>query len=155
MPQLPTPFEANLTNHEVTQSNPITVDDQIKTWPFWAYSLSSLIFGPIAGLLIGWQNLKRMGKATEARGFLTKGVVLVTLYLVLMSVIKKQEVLGSIGWFFNLIFPVWIYFGWHKKWLEQNPNHNAWNWSILGWGLLGAVIFLVIAYILTIYFGVG
>lgn len=136
-------------------------------WSFLSMIITSLLFGPIAGLLITWQNLKRLGKRKLGKKFLVGGCLFFFILLFLIPlVIRTLEPLTLFAfpfWIFLITkyysvafivfiisfgLPIWFYFFQLKK---EKQLKTKFSWSILFWALIGLLssFSLLILHIIT------
>lgn len=135
-------------NSQTPVSTPVSVVPQGKEvypWSFFSLLILTLLFGPGAGFLITWQNLKRLQKDKEAKNFLGVGSAILVLIILILVILPENSVITlPITYFFSLLFPCWLYAKHLKKWQQENPGKAKFSWSLLGWSLLGLMITLLI-----------
>lgn len=112
--------------------------------------LISVLCGLPGSYLIVWQNLRRIGRKDVGKKFLIVGgiIVLVTMVVLMFLPISKSLSRG-LGNGLAMIFPLWLYSNYLKQWQQQNPKGAGFSWSLMGWGLLGLILYLVLAFVIS------
>lgn len=143
-------------------------------WPFWSTILASIFFGSISGLLITWQNLKRVGEKELSRKFIIIGgflafiapFVFSSVFLLIKILKGKVGVVYTIDWPFypymisyevlflsvynfilSISFPLWFYLKQRKAGKLQAKV----SWSILLWIIVGFIILSLLNYSLNAF----
>lgn len=120
-----------------------TVEGQSSPWSALSVFIFSILFGPGASYLITWQNLKRIGKTDVTNSFLGLGGVALLAIVIIIYILPEgiAKVIGDIS---AIIFPIWLYHSYQKKYQFDNPKRAKFSWSILGWSCLGVILILAI-----------
>lgn len=129
------------------------VSSQKRPWSQGWMILASVLCGFAGSYLIVWQNLKRIGREDKAKKFLIVGGIIVIAIIVALSLFPIPDSLSNgLGIGLALIFPFWFYSNYLKDWQKQNPKVAGFSWSLVGWGLLGLISYLALAYLVTFLF---
>lgn len=132
-------------------SNPIQASMNSNTkapWSWWSVLVFSLILGFPASYFIVWNNLKRMGKAEEAKKFLMFGGIIVAVVSIgLLYISVPKYVTPNI---LALPFPIWLHTKYLNQWQKDNPGKAKFSWSLIAWGLLGLIIWTALLYLASI-----
>lgn len=115
-------------------------------WSKISMYVVSLFFGIAGGFLLVWQNLKRINKPEEARKFFIWGglITVITTFLVIKFQIKYGYTIG-------FFLAVWFNHFYLDKWMKENPNIKPrFGWSMVGWGILGAIVSVIFAVIIIL-----
>lgn len=101
----------------------------------------TLLFGPVAGVLITHLNLKRLGMTGRSRTILWGGVLGAALF----TIACVRAVPPS--YFTYMLTISWGYYLYAvqepacRQWKSEYPDYSYRSgWSVVGWGVLGAVI---------------
>lgn len=134
--------------------NPISASsDQIykSPWPWWGVIVFSVLFGFPGSFFIVWQNLKRMGKQSEASKFLLFGGIITIIITAGLFLLPFPPTSG-VGNGLAVIFPLWFHYKYFKSWQKDNPGKTKFSWSLVGWGLLGLILYLVLVFLVAAIF---
>ena len=122
-------------------------------WRPKAAGTIAFFFGPLAGALVVVISLRRMRHQQQAKKvmFLAVGISLIEAAIFMVIPDAVGSLVGLAGEItFLLIFPVLMQ-GEFLQWQAAHPDLRASNgWSAVGWGLLGAALFLVIAFLVAV-----
>jgi hypothetical protein len=121
-------------------------------WGPKAVGLIALFFGPVAGAWVVAINLRRMGHKQSARKFLPLALVAAAAECAILAIWIPVALNPFVGlgaeFAFLFIFPVFVkkeFSQWQANYPSAAPSSGR---SAIGWGLLGAVVFIAI-YILA------
>ena len=112
------------------------------------------IFGPLAAGLLTFINFRRLGKERKATLTLLYTFVGSILLFLLLGVMKTEqtEIVGPLVG--NIVCPLLFPFIQKKDfkiWRNQNPQLQPnTGWNSIGWGVIGSVIFFVLALIIAV-----
>lgn len=120
-----------------------------RPWSYIQILAASVLFGLPGAYLIVWQNLKRIGKEDVAKKFLIVGGIIVLLIMTILIFLPVSRTISrGLSNGLAIMFPIWLYLSYLREWQKQNPKGAGFSWSLLGWGLLGLVLYLAIAFII-------
>lgn len=113
----------------------------------------AFFFGPIAGALVSVVSLRRTGHPLRARQIL-RWTIAVAAALALVIILLPD----ALGRLFGLIAEITFYSVYPRlqddefaTWQNANPGIQPANgWGALGWGFLGAALFVVVAILISI-----
>jgi disulfide bond formation protein DsbB len=121
-------------------------------WRPQAAGRIAFFFGPIAGALVAAISLRRMGRQQSAKKLMPLALAVAAVECAILAIWIPVALNPFVGLgaeiAFLFIFPVFM----KKEFSEWQAKHpcampsNGWN--AIGWGLLGAVVFIAI-YILA------
>jgi len=108
----------------------------------------AFFFGPIAGAFVIAGSLRRMGQQKIAKKFLPLALVVATAECAILAIwvpVALHPFAGLAAEIaFLFIFPVFL----RKEFSEWQASHASTmpsnGWKAIGWGLLGAVVFVAI-----------
>lgn len=126
---------------------------QKRPWSWIWILVVSVLCGLSGGYLIVWQNLKRIGREDVAKKFLIKGGVIVlaiTAALFLLPI--PQSLNRGLGNGLAIIFPIWFYQKYLNDWQKQNPKVAGFSFALIGWGLLGLILYLALVFLVALIF---
>lgn len=125
---------------------PPVPQQQTSPWAPHVAGVSGLLLGPIAGILISWLNLRRLGNSAKAKQLLFYAIpsVLIELYFLIRLPVKMSRIFGlSVTVASYKLFT-----------FAQEPDFKAWQatagakprngWTSLGWGFLGLIVALTL-----------
>ena len=125
----------------------------IKPWSPTAAWVNAILLGPMAAALVAYLSLKRMGAAAKAKQTLLIGLigsailipVLIKVNLPSYASVPLSLMIG--GFCANIQQPEF------KAWQVANPGVDPRSaWASLGWGLLGLLGFLCMAFVIATVF---
>lgn len=139
---------------EMQQSTRVTQPTQKLPWPFWSLLGVTILFGPVAAFLVSWKNIERLGQIDKSKEFFKKGGVICALmvltFLSLYPEIVSSDILKYFGQSMGIIFPVWFQYGLLPKLPDYDNKSTKVDLALLGWGVLGMVITIVAAIVVSI-----
>ena len=123
-------------------------------WRPKAAGTIAFFFGPLAGALVVAISLRRMRYQERAKKvlLLAAGISLVEAAILMFIPDAFGRLVGLVGEIaFLLVFPVFMQ-GEFNQWQAAHPDLKPSSaWTAIGWGVLGAVLFLVIALLLALF----
>ena len=129
---------------------------QMSSTPPWrpkAAGRMALFFGPVAGALVVAISLRRMGYEQIAKKVMLLALGVTAAEVGILSLIpqflSRFVALGA-HVAFLLIFPVLMekeFSGWQATHPNTIPSNG---WNAIGWGLVGSVLFFVIAFLVLL-----
>jgi len=114
-----------------------------RPWPPYVAGVNGLLLGPIAGTLVAWLNLRRLGNLVKAQKLLIYAApaFLVELFILLRLPQSSSRVFGIATTVASYKVFTFVQDPDFKRWKLGNPVEHARNgWSSLGWGIFGAVL---------------
>jgi hypothetical protein len=134
-------------DHLIESSSNLSVDTatlSVRPWSPWMAFANAIVLGPIAGVLVAYVNLKRLGLAARSGAMLWGGILgaaLLVLANTLAVVPRMLNYIITLAWAYHL-------------YVVQEPACTRWKngtsasyrtgWSTLGWGVLGLLIVLAL-----------
>jgi len=122
-------------------------------WRPKAAGRAAFFFGPVAGALVVAVSLRRMGYRQSAKKvmFLALGAAAAeaTILFFIPAVLSRLVGFGA-EIAFLLIFPAFMekeFSEWQATYPSAKPSNG---WNTIGWGLVGSVVFLVIAFVVFV-----
>ncbi|MGL1935588.1 MAG: hypothetical protein OCD01_11225 [Fibrobacterales bacterium] len=119
-------------------------------WKPWVTGFYGASFGPISAGIITYLNLKRMGH--RDKGYKIFSATMIISFLIIAFLIYlPDDVPEFYGRIFqalvSVLFPM-LQTSEFKLWLNEDTLGNSPRngWSALGWGFLGMIAFIIMAY---------
>jgi hypothetical protein len=117
----------------------------------------AFFFGPIAGALVSVVSLRRTGHPLRARQVLRWTIAVAAVMSLVLILLPN-----GLGRLFGFVAEITFYSVYPKLqkdefaiWQTANPGVEPSNgWKALGWGFLGAILFVVIAILIAIPLGI-
>ena len=126
---------------------PLPSDVPNSPWRPRVAGLIAFFFGPIGGALVVVSSLRRMGYQQRSRKVMLLALGAAVIEAAMFFFIP-QHISGLLGFCaeiaFLSVFPVFMQVEFNV-WQETHPDaHPSSGWSAIGWGLVGAILFLLI-----------
>lgn len=111
-------------------------------WSLNSLYFTSVLFGPMASYLVVLKDIQKVGNQ-ELAGKFKKYGLLFPVAVFIISYFLPEGTTKYLGYAAAAVLPYWFDYAYFKSWRVANPGRVKFEASILGWGFLGLIIYLI------------